>query len=88
MTTDPPKNTCSCEWCSIRRELAIARGEDRAWLWARLWKHYLEIVLNACRHVAKGEHIHGVTIDETNEIAGEHAVEFEAELDAWKKANP
>ena len=88
MITDPPKNTCSCEWCSIRRDLAAARGEARAWLWARLWKHYLETALNACHHIAKGEQIHGATIDDTYELAGEHAVEFEAELDAWKKEHP
>ena len=88
MTMDSPKNTCPCEWCAIRRDLAAAQGVERGWQWARLWQHYLETVLNAYRHIEKGERIHGATIDETHELAGEHAVEFEAELDAWKKAHP
>ena len=88
MTTTPPKNSCSCEWCAIRRDLAAAQGDERGWQWARLWQHYLEIVLNAYHHIEKGERIHGATIDETHELAGEQAVEFEAELDARKKEHP
>jgi len=80
MTTDPPRNSCSCEWCRIRRDLAAAQGDARGWQWARLWEHYLRFVLNAYRHVEKGERIHAIDIDETAELAGEQVEEFRAEL--------
>lgn len=83
MPVDEVKNSCNCEWCSIRRDLGSARPEHRGWHWARLWRHYLETALEAHAETEKGNSIHQMTIDETTEIAEEGNADFEKE---WRDA--
>lgn len=82
MPVDIVQNTCSCEWCSIRRDLGKADSADRGWHWARLWRHYLKTVLDSLDAIEKGQRIAQVTIDETREIANEGDAEFTSELAA------
>ena len=76
------KHVCSCQWCSIRRDMDAAEPATRGWHWARLWRFYLQTVLNSLDAIARGDRRCQATIDETRELAGEHGVDFEKELAA------
>ena len=79
---DVVNNTCTCEWCSIRRDLGSAEGDARGWHWARLWRHYLDTVLLSYAALEKGDHLCRINIDEAGELARESYPMFSEELDA------
>lgn len=77
-----PGRTCKCEFCTITRDLRKAAPDAKGWLYARLYRYYLDTVLAALEGLEKGDRLQRATIDETRELAGETDERFEKAMSA------